>query len=181
MFLESILFLQKLKNFKNSVSLFWRLSHGSSKSHAIIASSRVGFGNLFVSERSSSKGVHRDFRGSARNSLASETSSREKHLANFFKSFGLKCFGGCPGDLLATCISREKRVFCVSKTVFKTFLVFPSNICDCSLSSPFLSLKHSMSHFKNHSFLHHFFSNLQEKGMGFLCLTSFFMFLVCFS
>ena len=41
-------------------------------------------------------GVHRDFRGSARESLASETSSREKHLANFFKTFGLKCFGGWP-------------------------------------------------------------------------------------
>ena len=30
-------------------------------------------------------------------------------------------------------------------------------------------------------FLHHFFSNLQEKRMGFLCLTSFSMFWVCFS
>ena len=110
MFLESILFLQKLTNFKNSVALFWRLSRESSKSHATAASSRVVFGNLFVSERSSSKGVHRDFRGSARNSLASETSSREKHLANFFKSFGLKCFGGCPGDLLATCIRDRKSV-----------------------------------------------------------------------
>ena len=29
--------------------------------------------------------------------------------------------------------------------------------------------------------MHHFFSILQEKGMGFLCLTSFFMFWVCFS
>ena len=41
-----------------------------------------------------SRGVHRDFRGSARDSLVSETSSCEKHLANFFKFFGLKCFGG---------------------------------------------------------------------------------------
>ena len=41
-----------------------------------------------------SRGVHRDFRGLARDSLASETSSRKKHLANFFKTFGLKCFGG---------------------------------------------------------------------------------------
>ena len=56
MFLESILFLQKLKNFKNSVALFWRLSRGSSKSHATAASSRVGFGDLFASERSSSEG-----------------------------------------------------------------------------------------------------------------------------
>ena len=43
-----------------------------------------------------SRGVHREFRGSARDSLASETSSHKKHLANFFKSFGLKCFGGWP-------------------------------------------------------------------------------------
>ena len=56
MFLESILFLQKLKNFKNIVALFWRLSRGSSKSHATTASSQVGFGDLFVSERSSCEG-----------------------------------------------------------------------------------------------------------------------------
>ena len=56
MFLESTLFLQKLKNFKNSIALFWRPSHGSSKSHAIAASSRVDFGDLFVSERSSREG-----------------------------------------------------------------------------------------------------------------------------
>ena len=29
-------------------------------------------------------------------------------------------------------------MFCALKTVFKTFLVFPSTFCDCSLSSPFL-------------------------------------------
>ena len=56
MFLESTLFLQKQKNFKNSVALFWRLSRGSSKSHAIAASSRVVFGDLFVSGRSSREG-----------------------------------------------------------------------------------------------------------------------------
>ena len=52
MFLESTLSLQKMKNFKNNVALFLRLNHGSSKSHAIAASSRVSFGDLFVSERS---------------------------------------------------------------------------------------------------------------------------------
>ena len=114
------------------------------------------------------------------NSLASETSSREKHLANFSNLLAWSVLAGDPGNWLATCISREKHVFCVSKTIFKTFSVFPSNFCDCSLSSPFLSLKHSVSHFKNHSFLHHFFSNPQEKGMGFLYHTSFFMFWVCF-
>ena len=46
----------KLKNFKNSVALFWRLSRGSPKSRNSAASSRVNFGNLFSSERSSREG-----------------------------------------------------------------------------------------------------------------------------
>ena len=33
----------KTKNFKNSVALFWRLSRGSSKSHATVASLRLNF------------------------------------------------------------------------------------------------------------------------------------------
>ena len=58
MFLESILFLQKLKNFKNSVALFWRLSRDSSKSRNLDAdaSSCVNFGDLFASEGSSQEG-----------------------------------------------------------------------------------------------------------------------------
>ena len=56
MFLESILFLQKLKNFKNSVALFWRLSRGSSKSRNSAASSCINFGDLFESEGSSREG-----------------------------------------------------------------------------------------------------------------------------
>ena len=48
--------LQKLKNFKNNVALFWWLNRGSSKSHATAVSSRVGFGDLFASERSSREG-----------------------------------------------------------------------------------------------------------------------------
>ena len=61
MFLESILFLQKLKNFKNGVALFWQLSRGSSKSHAIAASSRVDFGDLFASEGFSREGYTKIF------------------------------------------------------------------------------------------------------------------------
>ena len=56
MFLESILFLQKLKNFKNSVALFWRHSCGSPKSHDSAAPSCVNFGDLFASEGSSREG-----------------------------------------------------------------------------------------------------------------------------
>ena len=61
MFLESTLFLQKLKNFKNSVVLFWRLNRGSSKSLATAASSRVNFGDLFTSDRSSREGYTKIF------------------------------------------------------------------------------------------------------------------------
>ena len=56
MFLESILFLQKLKIFKNSVVLFWRLNRGSSKSRALVARSCVNFGDLFASEGSNREG-----------------------------------------------------------------------------------------------------------------------------
>ena len=61
MFLESTLFLQKLKNFKNSVALFWRLNRGSSKLLATAASSRVNFGDLFTSDRSSCEGYTKIF------------------------------------------------------------------------------------------------------------------------
>ena len=61
MFLESTLFLQKLRNFKNSVALFWRLSRGSFKSLATAASSHVNFGDLFTSDRSSREGYTKIF------------------------------------------------------------------------------------------------------------------------
>ena len=61
MFLESILFLQKLKNLKNIVALFWLLSRGSSKSNASAASSRVNFGDLFASEGSNREGYTETF------------------------------------------------------------------------------------------------------------------------
>ena len=51
----------KTENFKNSVALFWRLSRGSSKSHATIASSWVDFGDLFTSGRSSREGYTKIF------------------------------------------------------------------------------------------------------------------------
>ena len=56
MFLESTLFLQQLKNFKNSVALFWQLSRRSSKLHDTAATLRVDFGDLFASERSNHEG-----------------------------------------------------------------------------------------------------------------------------
>ena len=51
----------KTENFKNSVALFWRLSHESSKLHATVASSEVDFGDLFVSGRSNREGYREIF------------------------------------------------------------------------------------------------------------------------
>ena len=56
-------------------------------------------------------GLLRDFRGSARDFLAGRTSSCEKHLEKFFKLFSLSVLATWTGDLLATLLSREKRVF----------------------------------------------------------------------
>ena len=111
MFLESILFLQKLKNFKNSVILFWRLSRGSSKSHASATNSRVKFGELFASEGFSREGYTEIFVGSGRDSLAGRPSNRKKHLEIFFTILSLSVLAARPGSLLATHFSCEKRVF----------------------------------------------------------------------
>ena len=86
---------------------------------------------------------------------------------------------------LATCFSREKCVFCVSKTDFKTFSVFSSTFCDHSLSSPFLSqLKLTqtlcVTLYKLH-FCTFSPSNLQEKGMGSYFLASYLVFWTSFS
>ena len=58
-----------------------------------------------------SRGLLRDFCGSARDSLAGRPSSREKHLENFFKILSLNVLAAWPGDWLVTHLSREKRVF----------------------------------------------------------------------
>ena len=99
-------------------------------------------------EGSVMKGL-RDFRGSPRDSLTGRTSSCEKHLDKFFKIFVLSVLAIGPGDLLATWLSCENHVFCAYRSVFNVFS-FPSNISDCSLSSPFqTSLKLTVSLSKN--------------------------------
>ena len=105
-------------------------------------------------------------------------SSREKHLENFSQFCLLSVLAASPNDLLATHFSREKRVFCVSKTIFKTFSVFSLKflwlftIFPISLSIE--SNPNTSCHTSQSPFLHHSFSNLQEKGIGFLYLTWFY-------
>ena len=69
-----------------------------------------------------SRGVHKDFHGSTHDSLTSETSSREKHLANFSKLLAWSVLAGETGDFLVTYLSRENRVVCKKKLFFNTIL-----------------------------------------------------------
>ena len=152
MFLESTLFLQKL----NSVALFWWLSRGTSKSHAIVTRSRVNFGDLFVSERSNRKRYTEIFTAQ----LA--TPSRVdlpimKNTWKFFSQFYLWVFWQLA---LATCFSREKRVFCILKTIFKTFSVFPSIFLWLFTVFPISFSTETDPNTPQTPFLHHFFSNL---------------------
>ena len=84
----------------------------------------------------------RDFRGLPCNSLAGRTSSREKHLDKFFKIFALSVLATCPGDLLATWLNHENRVFCAYRSVFKCFQFFPLTFVSIhclSCLNPFLN------------------------------------------
>ena len=51
----------KTENFKNSVTLFWRLNRRLDKSHATVVNLRVSFGNMFTSGRSSREGYIENF------------------------------------------------------------------------------------------------------------------------
>ena len=93
MFLESILFLQKLKIFKNSVALYWQLSRGSPKSRNSAASSRVNFGDLFASERSSCEGYIEIFAAQLTTLLQVDLLVA-KNTKKIFHNFVFECFGG---------------------------------------------------------------------------------------
>ena len=75
-----------------------------------------------------SRGVHRDFPSSPRDSLAGRLSSCEKQR-KFLKFLVSRFLTACFGDLHATWFSRENRVFCISRVifmvVFKNFSFFP--------------------------------------------------------
>ena len=118
-------------------------------------------------------GVHRDFRGSARYSLAGRPSSREKHLEIFFTILSLNVLAACPSNLFQLqklCVLRFEdnflKLFQFFPRIFVTVTVFP-----ISLSTE--SNPNTPCHTPQTPFLHHSFSNLQEKCMGFLCLTWF--------
>ena len=167
-FLESTLSLQKLKNFKNSIALFWRLNCGSSKSHATAASSRVSFGDLFASERSNREGYTEIFTAQL------TTPSRvdlpvTKNTQKIFHNFDFECFGGLPWRLVGDSTqSQTTRVWKKVGQFLKTFSVFPRTFYDYSFSLSTETHPNTSCHSLQTPFLHLFTSKSSRKRYGFL-------------
>ena len=94
-----------------------------------------------------------------------------KTLGKFFQIFWLEVFWRVK---LATYLSREKRVFCIVRTVFKTFLVFPRTFYDCSLSLSSETNPNTPCHSLQTPFLHHLNSKSSRKRYGFSLSHSIF-------
>ena len=120
MFLESILFLQNWKISKTCCPI---LATQSRVIQVACYSRELAcwFWRLVREWKVQSRGVHRDFSGSARDSLTGRPSSREKHLENF-SQFCLWVFWRLA---LATCwrLTPITKNACLAKTgsVFKPF------------------------------------------------------------
>ena len=98
----------KLKDFKND---FCPILATQSRVSPVACHSRElasQFWRLVHEWKVQSHGLHKNFRGSTRDSLAGRSSSREKHLENFFKILCLGVLAAWPGDSLQ---SRKTRVW----------------------------------------------------------------------
>ena len=85
------------------------------------------------------------------------------------------------GNLHATWFNCENRMFCTNRSVFKTFWVSLEHFMTIHyLPHLYLSHTHHVT-LRNLHFCFISTSNLQKKGMGFLSLTTYFMFWALFS
>ena len=123
MFLESILF----KNLKISKIQFYPVLAAQSRVCQVASLSRVFAGHFWRLVRKwkvQSRGLLRDFRSSARDSLASRPSSREKHLEKF-SNFRPRVFSRLDLSTFWRLVSVAKiACFGLTGAVFKIF--FPS-------------------------------------------------------
>ena len=94
-----------LKNLKISKIQFCLVLAAQSRVCQAASLSRIFAGHFWWLVREwkvQSRGSLRDFRGSARDSLAGRPSSREKHLEKFFKILFLSALAAWAGDCVAT-------------------------------------------------------------------------------
>ena len=141
----------------------------------------VSFGDLFVSGRSSREGYTKIFVAQLMTPSWVRLPVAKNTQQIFSKLLAWSVLAGDIGDFLATYLSREKHVFCTVRAVFKTFFSFPLNFLWLFTFSVNWNYPNTPCHSLQTPFLLHFFSNLQEKGMDLLFLTSHFMFWVLFS
>ena len=176
MFLESILFFKNWKIQKQCCPVLatqLRVSQVACLSRVLAGQ----FWQLVRKWKVQLQGVHRDFRGSARDSLASETYSCEKYLAIFFsKLLAWSVLAGVSGDYLVTYLNRKKHVFYKVRAIFKIFFSFSSNFCDYSLSLSTVSFPNTPCHPLRTPFLLYLNSKSSRKRYGFSF--SHFVFLV---
>ena len=129
----------KLKNFKN---LFCPILATQSRVSPVACHSRELaslFWRLVREWKVQSHGLHKNFRGSAHDSLVGIPSSREKHLENFFKILSLSVLAAWPSDsrnaificvivldemcfhMLNLCWFKHKKIFECFKCFWKVF------------------------------------------------------------
>ena len=130
------------------------------------------FGNLFASGSSSHEVYSKLFVAPFATSLRVDLLLAKNTQTNFSNFVS-----GVFGDLFATHFSRENRVLCALRTVFKNFSIFSSLTftVHCLVRSS-LSQTHRVS-LKNPSFSSSSLLQTSRKGMGFLFFSKYFMFI----
>ena len=181
MFLESILFLQKLKKFQKQCCPI--LVTQSQVIQVACYSRKLAcwFWWLIHEWRVQSRGVHRDFRSSAHDSLAGRPSSCENHLENF-SQFCLWVFWQLD---LATCwqLTLVMKNVCLAKigSVFKPFQFSLKLFYDYSLSLSTESHLYTPCHSTNSIVALVHLQIFKKKGMSSYSLTSYLLFWASFS
>ena len=185
-FLKVFCFCKNVKNLKNSVALFWRLSRGLVQLYAPITSPHRDFLRLIGGSMSQSRKILRIFYkilvffGFSRLSVTTclrvegpivrgiqRCSRFILRLRKIFKFLSLSVLAAGLGDLHVTWLTRENCVFCANWLVFKTFqfsLKLRWLFIVFSIST--LSQTHCVT-IEKPPFLHHFNLKSSRERYGF--------------
>ena len=122
MFLESTLFFTKTEKFQKQCCPVLATQSRVIQVACYNCELAGWFWRLIREWKVQSREVHRDFHGSAHDSLSSRLSSREKHLKIFSTIVSLSVLVAYPGDLFQ---SRKTRVLRFKDSFLKKFQFFP--------------------------------------------------------
>ena len=126
------------------------------------------FWRLICEWKVQSRGVHKDFSGLARDSLASETSSREKYLANFSNLLAWSVLAGDPGDTNWRLVLVTKNVcFAFQRQFLKNFFSFSLEFLWLFIVFPISLSIETDPNTPQTPFLHHLISRSSRKRYEF--------------